>query len=449
MIGPDLQGLAIFGSITKKYVLRAAHTLADASGYPVIVQPRSDDPLLIWATSVPSGSDGEQSNRPTAPESGDGVGGDGDNDGDEDDEDDDDGEGVMRTPTGDEAVDKNRSWIGPIHPSNIHLKLCGASTVDYDVNIALETQFMVENRINSQNVHHKCPPVTSRTHLKVTSDGRQVLPARSYSNVGFVSPMARKDWIDSRFDRRTNTMKGDLKTTSFLRLLLFCLSVQINYRTTKVVTYLDHKNSDATPWTVSHTYGRRSKFPDPAEHVEYYYWDIAHDTHAEKNPRDPLEVVFSVKITPVENRNPQNLMPSAGPFINRNQTMVWVANEKLRSKGFGMIIATSLYFPSCLIRTPISTTRAAVVDLRDMSLSPPAEEREGDPNARPGKIFSLIPSFSSVLYRIKNVDVNFHDSDKTEPRGWVMGQDNWLYPIYPAPGVQTLGFAGLRGPRAT
>ncbi|KAJ7177637.1 hypothetical protein C8R46DRAFT_1328224, partial [Mycena filopes] len=329
MIGPDLQGLAIFGSITKKYVLRAAHILADASGYPVIIQPRSDDPILVWGTPVTPGPNGEQSDPPTAPESGYGVGGGGDDDGDD--------EGIMRTPTGDEVVDKNRSWIGPIPPSNIHLKLCGASTVDYDVNIALETQlqFMVENRINSQN--------------------------------------------------------------------------------------------DATPWTVSHTYGGRSKFPDSVEHVEYYCWDIAHDTHAEKNPRDPLEVVFSVNITPAENRNPQNLMPSAGPFINRNQTMVWVANEKLRSKGFGMIIATSLYFPSCLIRTPISTTRAAVVDLRDMSLSPPAEEREGDPNARPGEtfsLFSLIPPFSSVLYRIKNVDVNFHDSDKIEPRGWVMGQDN-------------------------
>ncbi|KAJ7165325.1 hypothetical protein C8R46DRAFT_1351880 [Mycena filopes] len=416
MIGPEMQGLAIFGSITKKYVLRAAHTLADASGYPVIIQPRSDDPLLVWGTPVTPGS-GEE---PTTTESGDGVGNDG---------------GVMRTPTGDKPLDEYTSWIGPVHSSNIHLKLCGMSTVDYDIDIALETQFMVESRIKRHNVRNNRPPVISRTHLSVSSDGGQVLPARSYSNIGFISTLAWMSWFESRFDRQTNFMKAELITTSFLRLVLHCLSAQIKYRKTKAIPVENHENSDATPWTASHTPGPVRELPGP-EYTEYYSWNIAYDTHTHTKTRDPLEVVFSMGVDPMDENDPQNLMPPAGPFINRNQTIIWVANKQLRTKGFGMIIATTLYFPSYLTRTPISTTQRATIDLRDTS--PPAGEEERDTGMHLKKILSLLPLFSSVLYHIKNLDVNFDDSDYIEPRGWVVGQDHWLFPIYPAVDEQTL-----------
>ncbi|KAJ7662210.1 hypothetical protein DFH06DRAFT_367263 [Mycena polygramma] len=182
MLFPERQALAIFDSIKEKGVRIARQTLADASGYAVIIQPRSDDPVLVWdaprmdpAFSGAKADNGDSTN----------VGG---TNVDEEGSDTGDGLGGMDPPTGDEEIGRFAPWRSPVHSSNIRLQLSPTSALTHDVTIALETQFTLQTpyeRVNRRGFHRPRSPIVSRTHLKVTSNDLQVLPDRSYGSVVF------------------------------------------------------------------------------------------------------------------------------------------------------------------------------------------------------------------------------------------------------------------------
>ncbi|KAJ6453668.1 hypothetical protein C8R47DRAFT_244421 [Mycena vitilis] len=179
MLFPERQALAIFGSIKKKAVLIAAQALADASGYAVIIQPRSDDPVLSWnaPTEIPRDpadeteelDDGE-SITSGGSDSGDGPA------------------SEMAPPTGDEAIDDSAPWMSPVHKSNMRLQLSLTSNLTHDITITLETQFTLQTAYRRRNRGGPRPNIVSRTHLEVTSDNLQVLPDRSYGCVVFSTP---------------------------------------------------------------------------------------------------------------------------------------------------------------------------------------------------------------------------------------------------------------------
>ncbi|KAJ6467208.1 hypothetical protein C8R47DRAFT_816401 [Mycena vitilis] len=135
MLSPETPALAVFGSIKRKWVLRAAKTLADISGFPVIIQPRLDDPTLQW--NSPSGSH-ERSDVEAERDRGGEAGG-------------------MVPPTADEdRIDEYAGWMSPVHRSDIHLQLCTTANIARGVTIAAETQVLapvIPTRRLSDSVH--------------------------------------------------------------------------------------------------------------------------------------------------------------------------------------------------------------------------------------------------------------------------------------------------------
>ncbi|KAJ6453653.1 hypothetical protein C8R47DRAFT_243945 [Mycena vitilis] len=205
MLFPETQALAIFGSIKEKGVRIAAQTLADASGYAVIIQPRSDDPVLVWdAPRMDPAFSGAKADKADNVDStnvgGTNVDAGGSDTGD--------GPGCgMDSPTGDEEIGRSAPWRSPVHSSSIRLQLSPTSTLTHDITIALETQFTLQTPFEGNRRSRS--PIVSRTHLKVTSNDRQVLPDCSYGSVVFSTPddyLHRQEWIDCGFDRQTHTM---------------------------------------------------------------------------------------------------------------------------------------------------------------------------------------------------------------------------------------------------
>ncbi|KAJ6597488.1 hypothetical protein DFH09DRAFT_1304297 [Mycena vulgaris] len=100
MLVPEVQALAIFGSIHDKWVLKAAKLLADASGFPVMIRHRANDPLLVWRepSGPVSSSDGANNVEEDRVAPADGVGAD---------------------------WIKGPSWMSPVHTTDVfrHLPL--------------------------------------------------------------------------------------------------------------------------------------------------------------------------------------------------------------------------------------------------------------------------------------------------------------------------------------
>ncbi|KAJ7662216.1 hypothetical protein DFH06DRAFT_367358 [Mycena polygramma] len=196
MLFPEMEALTIFGSIEKKWVLRTAQALADASGLAVIIQPRSKDPVLVWNESQIIHIDGEADTvcdsaatdlRCLPQNAEDAEGGDQAVDG-------------MAPPTGDDEIDEYTPWMSPVHRSDIRLQLRVSSGLEHDLAIMSQTQFKIQSAYDRRNSPdfdpRPRPQVVSRTHLKVASKSLRVIPDRSFGSIGLLSrdrPVNRMD----------------------------------------------------------------------------------------------------------------------------------------------------------------------------------------------------------------------------------------------------------------
>ncbi|KAJ6467204.1 hypothetical protein C8R47DRAFT_816421 [Mycena vitilis] len=421
MLFPEMQALAIFGPIEKTWVLRAAKVLADASGFPVIIQPRSNDPLLAWnmPADIPAGcSNGNSHNGYAA--------------------------GGMAPPTADGEVEE-APWMSPIHTSNIRLQLCPAPGVAHDVVIFSETQFKVQSSYEKKDrhgFHGYRPQVVSRTSLKVTSIDGLVLPDRSYSSVGFLVRdqfICDDQWIDCGSDRRTResnrqNLRSRLPDFSLnpLRLSLRSTSNKCVSRKTE-----DYNDWNAPKWTVSHEQGPILTNSDGAQYVS---WDITYDADLEKNSRHPLEITVSTGINVPNESDPQRTAHPQVAFICRTQTMLWVPNDALKSKGFGITIVTSSYIADCRSHSAVVSMQEAV---RHMFPADGALHQSSDRNStrrltKANFLSSLIltvPSLASFIDRWhSNFELAFFNgnTDTVDSRGWAAQQNRWTSPIYPA-----------------
>ncbi|KAJ7616371.1 hypothetical protein DFH06DRAFT_110440 [Mycena polygramma] len=418
MLFPERQALAIFGSIKEKGVRIAAQTLADASGYAVIIQPRSDDPVLVWdappvdlvSFDANPGNDDSTNTDVDAggSETRDGFRG-------------------MAQPNGDEEIDdKFAPWMSPVHRSNIRLQLSPTSTLTHDVTIALETQFTLQTPyagVYRHGAHGPRPPIVSRTHLKVTSNDLQVLPDRSYGSVMFSTPeddFYKQEWIDCGFDRPTQTML----CTRLRTYELFFLCLKLYYKSDTKKKVVKHIDENTPKWTLSHK--RNIIFSR-----NYACWSFGYDVDAEKNIRHPMEVVYSVGMCVLRHIDQPADLPTVS-FVARNQTMLWVPNAQLRTRGFGIIVMSSSYIPNCQSRIPVLSEHDAVPDLSYGGPSPNPSRSSYLPRI----VLQATPlSLSSVMgrWRKKFKFRLLHSGlDQVQPRGWVPEQKRWLPHIYPA-----------------
>ncbi|KAJ6453654.1 hypothetical protein C8R47DRAFT_244047 [Mycena vitilis] len=357
MLFPEMEALTIFGSVEKKWVLRTAQALADASGLAVIIQPRSKDPVLVWNESQIIHVDGESAARDSATDDPDLLPPNA-----EDVESGDQAVDVMVPPTGDDDVDQYTPWMSPVHTSDIRLRLHVSSSVEHDLAITAQTQFKIQSAYDRENFpafHPPRPQVVSRTHLKVTSGNPRVIPDRSYGSIGLLSRdrlIKRMDWVDCGFDRRTHkSLEYDVKQYYFFLSRSLGWSKEFG----KTTLTVDHNDPDAPKWTVSHERGTcllNSNGPT------YESWDLVYNADSERNGH-PMEVVFSMGINLPHKDGPHSTAVPTVSFISRNQTLSWVPNDALKTKGFGMIVVTTSYLPDCWSHSPTSYVHEAELDL--------------------------------------------------------------------------------------
>ncbi|KAJ7677629.1 hypothetical protein B0H17DRAFT_1139502 [Mycena rosella] len=202
--------------------------------------------------------------------------------------------------------------------------------------------------------------IESLTHIAVDSRDYQVLMDRSYSSIGYFvrdhDMAGYRITLPTRRETRTITIETAL-TIPLPHICTFTFTE--SHKITNTVDINDRKNPK---WIVSALGPSLRQGPGPA--IRYDSYDIAYEAGAEKY-RHLMDLSLFVgvhlnKVTDVENRT---LSPCS--FISRNQTMMWVPNDKLKAKGLRILVLTSpqSYIPDCQTRSPINIMQEPVVDL--------------------------------------------------------------------------------------
>jgi hypothetical protein len=130
MLSSDTQALVLFGSILDDWVLKAAKLLADESGFTVMIQPLTDDPIKKWSLAERSSladiskvpGDREQDESVSDHDEDQHSIGTTSEDTDSDTEYLNNQQGVFRLRGGATRSDKSTPWMGPVHDFDIHLE---------------------------------------------------------------------------------------------------------------------------------------------------------------------------------------------------------------------------------------------------------------------------------------------------------------------------------------
>ncbi|KAF8132185.1 hypothetical protein K438DRAFT_1947941 [Mycena galopus ATCC 62051] len=353
MLSPGLPALVIFGSILDDRVLDLAKTLAEVSGFAVMVRPVSEDPVSKFAQR-----DGLDDAPPMTPGS----------ESEEDDEEEDEYRFDLEEEVGDEPgvqvsnpgafgcpaphlsggrgddsdqEDGPLPWKSKAHRAVVWLKSQTDEEHEYSLGVRTKTKFQVQSEYEDDGWETR-PEVIGHVTLTVETPSK-ILPDRSYSSLGFIahreSSVIDRDFIDCGFKYPDQTLDQSSKSVA-LGLNLGYANLHptvipgVSYTKTGTKT-LELADTKPTPKCLI--------FHDPGERwnkdgKSYTSYDIT--TVPRKDPRTgimhPLKARFAMGIN--LHRNEDNPKLPRISFITRNQLIFWISDPTLKSRVRGVLV---------------------------------------------------------------------------------------------------------------
>ncbi|KAJ7917748.1 hypothetical protein B0H13DRAFT_2440706 [Mycena leptocephala] len=399
MLSPEVEALAVFGSIGETWVLDSAQVLSRLSQFTILVRPITDDPVLKWKTeasdsntgSEPLGS-GEIERRPgastendvqmddrdgnsgdprlsppnTADEGGENqdvdmdiLAADTDQNGNRTDssegsgsEDGPDhlessGSGMFRLRGGAGKGDVDYTpWLSPVHDVDVNLKICPRPDITYYAAIRSKIQFKVQHKYEDKYRNGYRPQVISWTRFMVASNRFEVRPDRSYSSIGFLV----HGHVDCGFEQPNHTTKV---TETETKQNIWTANVVGGAHPTGGITYgrnkskaraIENLNDRITPKCPVYCDDGGFWMEDGNHYVSFNvsYESTADPMDVKKGIKHPLKVEFSMGINIVNREDPNDYTLPDIAFISRNQTMLWISDGSLKAKTRGIVILTCL-----------------------------------------------------------------------------------------------------------
>ncbi|KAJ7030828.1 hypothetical protein C8F04DRAFT_714100 [Mycena alexandri] len=373
MLSPDVPALAIFGSILDESVLSMGETLADISGFAVMVRPIDDDPVPKFPE--PDGSDEPGVTVYTMGPGSKGDEEDNENhDGDQDDKlsdgmrlgDETVAEGRvwrLRGGRGDESdqEDDEIPWFSKAHRAGVWVKLWPDKKRPYDLGLRTTTMFKLQSQYSEEKKMGVQPEVIGHLTLKVETPAK-ILPDRSYTSLGFLAhrqdSIIERDFIDCGFDQPDQTRKsidqqskGATATFNAGYMNLHpTVSAGATYSETRTRTVELADNKPTPRCRIFHDPGQRWN----EDGKSYTSYDIT--TVPGKNPTNgqqhdlEAEYAMGINLLPVENAG----LPKIS-FITRNQVVIWISDPTLKAKVRGLLVLMTTYIPN------IRTRKALIV----------------------------------------------------------------------------------------
>ncbi|KAJ7723159.1 hypothetical protein B0H16DRAFT_1788080 [Mycena metata] len=469
MLSPETEALVIFGSILDDWVLAEGKLLSDASNFiPKMVKGRKK--IGSWDTSD-SSEDVEDSATPNtemfedamevfedaldSESRGDAESTDSSST-DSDPEDLDLGTGVFCLRGGASTSDVRYSpWLSPVHNLDIHLTIQTSSGVPHNVKILSKIQFTTQSKyLDPERLGYRYQ-IISRTELSVVPKTKTILPDRSHSSVGFLvhgQYISRCEEMPAQVQVGKLVLQEALVKTWQLRIKMIEYMRQI-----KNWSCCSHPFSQITPkWIVECEPGHEFKNNDDCyEELNFSYMSTSSKPHEQH----PLKVEFSAGINVGDLNNTRNTDLPPVAFITRNQTMLWLPNGSLKSKGIGIIVLTSAYISEIQTIDELYLLEYQTVQLnRDSIITyylyktevPPTDRalpsQPGNPlalaigvlpdTAEPGFLKQILNRVTKSLkvQREGPLAANIETLPQHEftSQGWDATRNEWRMPIYPS-----------------
>ncbi|KAJ7723141.1 hypothetical protein B0H16DRAFT_1699065 [Mycena metata] len=455
-------------TVLDDWVLAAAKLLSNTSNLIVIIRPLSDDPSPKWLEAEEDGSwdtaDSSQDINSAAPNTEDALemfedaidsesGVDArsvdsrNSSTDSDPEDLDLGTGVFRLRGGASTSDgRYIPWLSPMHNLDIHLTIQTSSGVPHNVKILSKIQ----------------SAMGTDTRLFRGQSYQLFLKRRQYFQIGHtavlgfmsmdsISPDARiyPVMVLSALITQTKTVNTETRLKAF----------------TATVKAGPSPTGEITPkWIVECEPGHEFKNKDDYyEELNFSYMSTSDKTLGQ----NPLKVEFSAGINVGDRNNTRNTDLPPVAFITRNQTMLWLSNGSLKSKGIGIIILTSAYISEIqtldelyLVEYPtVQLNRDSTISMTLLILSafylceteiPPTDRafptQPGNPlalsigilpdRAEPGFLKQILNRVTKSPRVHKGgplaADIETLPLYEFTSRGWDATRNEWRMPIYPS-----------------
>ncbi|KAF8185843.1 hypothetical protein K438DRAFT_1836412 [Mycena galopus ATCC 62051] len=405
MLSPGVPALAIFGSILDDRVLDFAKTLAEVSGFAIMIRPVGDDPVSEFAQQ-----DGVDDALPMTP------GSESEEDHEDEDEDRVDFEeeasnatsiqvpspGAFEGPAlrlrggkGDDSDEEDGPlpWMSKAHKAIVWLKLRPDEKHEYSLGVRTKTTFQLQSEYED-NTSDTRPEVIGNVSLTVETRAK-ILPDRSYSSLGFLahrqSSVIDREFIDCGFEYPDQTLKTIDQVSKSVTVGVnpgyanlhptVIPGVSYTKTGTKAVELADNKS---TP--------RCLIFHDPGDRwnkdgKSYTSYDIT--TVPRKDPRTgmmhPLKARFAMGIN--VHRNEENPKLPKISFITRNQVILWISDPTMKSRVRGLLVLMTTFIPN--IRTPELLFVQEELDVHFQAEGDPAEKNPPTPPAAGEKSMAL------------------------------------------------------------
>ncbi|KAJ6589589.1 hypothetical protein B0H19DRAFT_239316 [Mycena capillaripes] len=428
MLSPFEPALAMFASVANPMVVNMVQSLAESSGFPVVLRPPGDNPALTLLVhdaerqNVPvqfGGTNGHNSERRhsrdgedeederRSQESGDGgrrdpgpqnVASNGDDlntvdthqrhpsykgicgDGD--------GDGGGGGPT---LMD--RKWDSPLH--RIRVKLCLKLTTDltYAVTIAYtfkftinrETEIPIDLKDLTQPLSQS--EVVALVDFKIETRPRETQVDRSYATIGFVAH--RRESINEReFLHRGFDLPDRLYKRGQQRQIQRALKATLGFSQGSplaTANFSYNRNNDVMlEATDSKVMPRcRVSYETGDEwdegHKSYSSYNIAYQPQdmrldAERSEFHPLEVKvgMGINLRPAGSEKP---LPQIS-FINRNQVLIWVSDPTSKARIRGIVVMMSSYLDDIQTNKKLDIYEREEIELNASHLTVPTTKEE-------------------------------------------------------------------------
>ncbi|KAJ7174650.1 hypothetical protein C8R46DRAFT_92470 [Mycena filopes] len=215
-------------------------------------------------------------------------------------------------------------------------------------------------------------------------------------------------------------------------------------------TAVEEQNDRVTPkWVVdSHAGHDFKEGKDYYEELKFSYMS----TSDSRREQYPLKVEFSMGINVDDLEKPANTNLPPTAFIIRDQTMLWLSNRSLKSKGSGIIVLTSAYIAEIQAVDQLSIVEYPTLQLNsDSTLKVPVTDQTSamSPENRISVSIGMLPDkvepglfkrLSSLVTKpLSNYKKPAPSSEiqslplfEFASRGWDATRHEWRMPIYPS-----------------
>ncbi|KAJ7887830.1 hypothetical protein B0H14DRAFT_2694749 [Mycena olivaceomarginata] len=437
MLSPEEPALVIFGSYKDPVLVDAAQSLANSSGFPVVVRPADDNPALTLLTcdtdsqhgsvhlnNTGSNNDKMERNREfdesdePVPEDQHAAGENNDGRGDDHNDASLDGEAlntVEECPLnggggaqgdgggsgggGDGGGDSTTSaskWESPLHRTRVKLQLKLSNTHVYPVTIGSTSKFTINRDteipidIDDLTSPLTRPEVVALIDLKIETRPRETQVDRSYASIGFVAhrreSIFQREFLHRGFDLPDKMYKHGQQREiqrGFKAVLGFPdATAGFSYNQSKNFA-LEATDSKVMPkCRVDYEIGDEwdsSSESYSSYNISYELQDMRLD--AERAGSHPLEVRvgMGINLRPAGSEQPLPQMS----FVHRNQVLIWVSDPTSKMRIRGIMVLMSSYLDNIKTEERLSIYEQERIELSQGYLSVPETKEE---THKPGTI---------------------------------------------------------------